>query len=396
MTEDNLRISFHAAPHKADIEPAMVGHFANSSTHVREVAALGNAAVDAQGVRGVTMQIRGTMTLAEARPLLGTVTSGRVGLYQLSGPPPAAARTTAKFSGMLQRNKVAETHDDYGEEYGAANIGTALGTPWTPQLNNGHAKDNFVQLVRSKKSQDYAIAVHSNAHPQFMQAIDAAIAANPAVTVTEFMRSPEMARVSEVSDLQNQRIALRFAQQTGLSPLVKTQNHLFERTAPPPYGAPVQYAVPTSMSRYGEFAPSSAVGIVRVPNRAVDLTRVTGTGVVQVNGLANGVQLHRPRGGAAMEPALYRKNQTFNTVAATHYDGKRAPLSEHEKEVGQSVLHWSGKGDSNAGFDMIQARLESRDTAKVAFSEQALKKSGISPKVFETVKYKPLGGVIVP
>ena len=400
MTEivDQLDVHFAPGPHKAahtvrlhDIctQDAML-------SHVRTLSTTGSTmvAADSDHMSGVTLHVSHDMPLAQAKELIGDTMSGRVGVYMLTGQP--TADRVSKVRALLSEQEVADQMDNYGEDYGPKDVNDPDGTPWVPQLYNGHARDNRASLERdSQDHSSYAIVVVSNAHPQAMQVINNALEADPKTTVGAFVRSEDAARLAEFSDTQNRRIGDRFAALCGLRQHVSWRKHPTEMTAVDGTGTNVDVLDATVMAPYGDISQHDHK-VVRITNSTLDLRRLRGTAIPLIRGAADGMMLYVPTAPDASRfsiATLLSDSGSMHTApVATRKDTVLA-MSPDDKDALSDVLHWPGKlADPNIGAPLIEAAAAMGDPHDVCTSREVLTDAGIV--AFKAHPFRLLGAIV--
>lgn len=420
-------INPRASPH---LDRDAVGRFAQSvarrslGEEARAVATAGNtrlSTVDDSLEHGALVEVTESMPLATARRLIGRVLSGRVGVYELLGGSPDTLNTVNKTSEWMTVNRVADEIDNYGESYGpysvaavAAATNTVVGsptatTPWVPQLANGSPADtpsNFAKLVRHvRDKRRFAIIVSSNMSPQANAAIDAALATDPAISVGEYATSPACTQISQASDLQNERIAHRFASLLGVHDRLSIADHPVLQTSDDEYAARVQFAQPSSMARWGEIHHvgkdaannAAAAAVVRLSNGVYDLAACSGNAVPLVRSPLHGTRLvSSPSALARREGPLNAKaGKSMGALAASPLVKAAATndaLGDEEMDNMMRVLHWSG-GKDETSATLVASQLSRLDASDEAFSLDALHSLGHVDAQIED--YITMGAVVV-
>jgi hypothetical protein len=321
--------------------------------HVRTIALGGNAAVNADGkvVHGALFHLCPDTPLSIARELAGETLSGRVAMYELASTPKDLT-TVSKVAAVMRDNNIAQEIDNYGEEYGAFSPEADAAEPWVPQMHTeGTSARNFAKLVRHVRNKDaYALAVSTNMTHQASAAIEAALSTDPEMTVGEYIQSDACSRVSKASDLQNERVARRFAVQLGIDDSLAIDNHPVDKTSSDEFASPVQYARPTSMARWGEmrFGGNNAV---RVSNGVYDLEACSGTAVPVIRSPMHGMHtVASPVSlrvtGLPLDPS---KDKALGSVAwHPHFGEEPARMGDEEMETLKRTLHWKDYDDASA------------------------------------------------
>lgn len=361
-------------------------------SHVLTLATTGATQIS-PALDGVSLEVKPSTPLSVARSWLGAPIASRVGVYELSSAP--AANTASKMSDLLSQAEVADRIDDYGEDYGPKNMADPDGTPWTPQLHNGAHARNQIKLERNASDHSkYILTVVSNAHPQALQLIDAALDADADTTVGAFLASGAMSRINAFSDLQNKRIADRFAALTGLVDIVDRRHHPTELTATDDTGTAVSMLEPTHLARAGNIA-SCGHNRVLLTNNTIDVTNSIGTAVPLIQGGIDGTVLFRPNSANTAKfslGSLLTDSQTLRTApVAARTDGV-VDLSPDEEEHLYKITHWPGKAaNSAAGRPAIKASALQNDTNKACLSDTVLRHTGLSAANFTAERYNVLG-----
>lgn len=392
MHKRECNVLMFGSPHKQEFVDNIAASVENGQfgKNVHNIATAANTTFSQNGefIEGALVEVDPTMPLSEARRVTGNVLGGRIGVYNLKQEP-THINTSKKLAQFMQANKVADSVDVYGESYGPCSIKNAIGTPWVPQLNNGHARDNMVKIARSVNGSQYTMLVKSNTTPQYNESIDAAIQANPDVTVEEFVRSPAYARLSEIADLQNNRIADRIAEQLKIAHLIDTRFHTTEKTSSDAYAAPVRYANADAMVKFSDMALAND-GKVRLANQTIDLKTVKGSLIPLIQGPMHGFTLLANQTGASCARA--QNSKTNESIAVGPRRIQATPMGEDEHEIMSSVLHWPNKNELTA--TQVASNISSYDTLTDTFDATAIKTAGLEH--LQPTRFKTLGAVVFP
>lgn len=351
---------------------------------VQTIAFSGNTVlspVTGDSVYGTLSVIKNTTPLRQARSMLGQVASGRVGVYALKGATDDIATSDAASKKIVEQN-IAHEIDDYGEAYGGFSALAAPNTPWVPRLHNGTPDSrNCVKLVRSELNRhSFGVAAVTNMTPAVDEAIDALLAREPAATVGDYLSSPERAHIFAAADLENKRVAHKFAVDMGVDHLLTVETSPTLRTTNDEFGAPVKYARPDALARWGELMPDQD-STVRVSNGVYDLRACEGSGVPVLRSPLHGLMMvSSPRSkatiGFPLNPAAAPK--TLGSLAVHAYRDPTTVSSglgaEEKKRIEKSV-HWRGE-KNGAQAELIDAFIGQHDVYHSTLSPEHYKQLG--------------------